>query len=290
MIGRFGKSVVWIAGGPFSLWREHRGAVLPLSLLALALAVLSPACGILLWLSLPPLGRLTRRLHRLRLLAALAVFCAIYVPIAFAVVPGIGRQFGRVALPRSASKEAPLRPANLGFSLLGRNYIRPECARVAEAVAREVVAAHGGAITYLDAGFPLGGVPLIPHLSHSDGRKLDVAFRYRSRSTGLPVDSSPSPVGYWVYEPPRRGEPAPCDDRDGALRWDFRWFQWLGSRHEVDEAATRDLILAFAARPEVEKILLEPHLKERFEIRNPKVRFQGCEAARHDDHFHVQFR
>jgi murein endopeptidase len=104
------------------------------------------------------------------------------------------------------------------------------------------------------------------------------------------VDSSPSPVGYWVYEPPRRGEPAPCDGREGALRWDFRWFQRLGTRHELDEAATRDLILAFAARPEVEKILLEPHLKERLEITNPKVRFQGCEAARHDDHFHVQFR
>ena len=40
---------------------------------------------------LPPLGRLTRRLHRFRLLAALAVFSAIYVPIAFAVVRDASR-------------------------------------------------------------------------------------------------------------------------------------------------------------------------------------------------------
>jgi len=79
--------------------------------------------------------------------------------------------------------------------------------------------------------------------------------------------------------------------RPGRLvEMDFRWVQGLGDGYELDEAATRDLIAAFAQRAEVEKILLEPHLRARLGITNSKVRFQGCDAARHDDHFHVQFR
>jgi hypothetical protein len=44
------------------------------------------------------------------------------------------------------------------------------------------------------------------------------------------------------------------------------------------------------AEPAVQKILIEPHLKERLRLQSSKVRFQGCHAARHDDHVHVQIQ
>jgi hypothetical protein len=46
----------------------------------------------------------------------------------------------------------------------------------------------------------------------------------------------------------------------------------------------------FAADPSIEKVFIEPHLKNRLQLTSPKVRFQGCHAARHDDHVHVQVR
>lgn len=38
----------------------------------------------------------------------------------------------------------------------------------------------------------------------------------------------------------------------------------------------------------VGKVFIEPHLKVKFGAESEKVRFQGCRAARHDDHIHVQ--
>ncbi len=289
--GRIVKAVASVLEGPLGLRRERPGTTVLLLALLIGLAVLSPIGALVTWLSVSPLTRLTTRLGRFRLVSATAAFCAIYASIVLAVVPALARPFGRVPLPCVASEAEPLRPASLGYCLLGRNYVRAEHARIVRDIARQVGSERAGGVTvYLDAGFPFGGLPVLPHLSHHDGRKLDVAFRYRSRETDLPVTSGPSPIGYWVYEPPRSGESRPCAGREGSLRWNFRWLQRLRDRYELDEEATRDLIVAFAARSEVEKILVEPHLRERLGITSPKVRFQGCEAARHDDHFHVQFR
>ncbi len=38
----------------------------------------------------------------------------------------------------------------------------------------------------------------------------------------------------------------------------------------------------------VEKIFVEPHLAERLGVQADTIRFQGCRAARHDDHIHMQ--
>ena len=35
---------------------------------------------------------------------------------------------------------------------------------------------------------------------------------------------------------------------------------------------------------------LEPHLKNRLGITHSKLRFQGCQAVRHDDHIDVQMK
>ncbi|MBB3160132.1 hypothetical protein FHS25_000564 [Rhizobium laguerreae] len=36
------------------------------------------------------------------------------------------------------------------------------------------------------------------------------------------------------------------------------------------------------------KIFIEPHLKNALGIADSHIRFQGCRAARHDDHIHIQ--
>jgi len=58
----------------------------------------------------------------------------------------------------------------------------------------------------------------------------------------------------------------------------------------LDEARTRTLIRAFADDRRVRRVFIEPHLKARLGFAgNAKVRFAGCQAARHDDHLHVDF-
>ena len=59
----------------------------------------------------------------------------------------------------------------------------------------------------------------------------------------------------------------------------------------LDEDRTRDLLALLVADPRVRRIFVEPHLKTRLGFDgNAKVRFAGCQAARHDDHVHVDFR
>ncbi|MDG1408954.1 MAG: hypothetical protein P8Q50_14385 [Octadecabacter sp.] len=44
----------------------------------------------------------------------------------------------------------------------------------------------------------------------------------------------------------------------------------------------------FISDQRVGKIFIEPHLAQTLGLNDPKVRFQGCRAARHDDQIHIQ--
>ncbi len=39
----------------------------------------------------------------------------------------------------------------------------------------------------------------------------------------------------------------------------------------------------------VRRMFLEPHLASSLDVSGPRLGFQGCRAARHDDHLHVEF-
>ena len=56
----------------------------------------------------------------------------------------------------------------------------------------------------------------------------------------------------------------------------------------LDEERTRSLTQALVDRPAIRKLFIEPHLRDRLSVPSSKIRFQGCHAARHDDHIHVQ--
>lgn len=204
--------------------------------------------------------------------------------IGLLTVPFLAKPFGRQALPWFASEDFPLRPRNISYCLLFRNYVSPQLAKTLRDCSRSYARTyHGEYLDYLDACFPfIDGFPLLPHLSHDDGRKVDLTLRYSRKGSAV---RSPSPIGYWIYEGPRRGESAPCGW--SPLRWDFPWLQGLNSHRKFDAARTRCMIQAFSQHRRVQKMFLEPHLKYRLGL-GAKVRFQGCKAARHDDHVHVQ--
>ena len=136
----------------------------------------------------------------------------------------------------------------------------------------------------LDANFPfLAGFPLMPHLSHDDGEKVDLALFYRGEE-GYLVGRTRSPIGYFAFEQGASG----CPRTWPTLRWNLRSLQWLWPDYSIEPNRTRVLISALVSDRRVAKIFLEPHLKSSLGLTAKKVRFQGCRAARHDDHIHAQ--
>lgn len=55
-------------------------------------------------------------------------------------------------------------------------------------------------VVYLDTNFPfINKFPLLPHLSHSDGKKIDVSLIYKDEKGKL-TNKKPSVSGYGVYD------------------------------------------------------------------------------------------
>lgn len=154
----------------------------------------------------------------------------------------------------------------------------------------------GVVIQYLDGSFPsFNYFPLWPHLSHGDGKKLDIAFHYLDAHTKKPVQDGPSFSGYGIGEDPRPGEinwPLKCGTEG---YWQYNIISAIipqGSRKNFifDSTTTALLINSFAASQTIDKLFLEPHLKIRLKTGSPKIRFHGCQAVRHDDHLHIQMK
>ncbi|NHX27670.1 hypothetical protein HA397_27365, partial [Escherichia coli] len=165
--------------------------------------------------------------------------------------------------------------------------VSPDLADAAQRAARQVAEAYPDTVTLaLDGGFPfLDGFPLLPHLSHADGDKLDFAFYYTNAGGRYLRGKTRSPIGYWAFETP---ETQICPNRRWTLRWDLRALQPLWPNRPIETARTRVLITALMADPRITKIFVEPPLAQRLGVQGAKLRFQGCRAARHDDHIHVQ--
>lgn len=222
-------------------------------------------------------------------LLRLGIFLLLYTLTVRVITPMLAGKSGRVPLPCFASDNEPLQPANFGYCLLMRNYVKPEVRTHLIHIARQFRQIHPGAtLRYLDAGFPfLDGFPLLPHLSHSNGRKVDLAYFYQRKTGGRPVNFSPAWLGYWFYEQPSSPKENACLGRRNWLRWDFDWLQPRYAAYALDVERTRTLLTLLAA--DAQKILLEPHVQKKLGIQAANIRFQGCHAARHDDHIHAQW-
>lgn len=201
-------------------------------------------------------------------------------PTAAKVAPGL------VALP--CVGDSPITPVAPVYCRRDRHYVTERAKASLEAAAATVAKRFPGAqVQYMDASWPAGRRPMPPHRSHGDGRQIDITLFYVDRD-GRPLQRPPTRNGYEAYEPPRFerervcvGQRAPHNDGKDPPQ-DRAW--------RLDEARTRELVRTLAADPRVRRVFLEPHLKTRLGFgSNPKVRFAGCAAARHDDHIHVDF-
>nr|MBK9653670.1 hypothetical protein [Bacteroidota bacterium] len=223
------------------------------------------------------------------------VFLLIYSISSFVIVPPLAKIFGRVPLPFTETNN--LQPLNIITCLLNRNYVRSALKEAAFEAANKMNTVYPGTIVnYLDANFPFyDGFPLFPHLSHSDGKKLDLSFCYTDTKTQESTNLCPSIIGYGICEEPLPGEintPNYCGQKG---YWQYSFLKKIipQSNHKnfaLDKTKTKDLVNAFATNSVIGKIFIEPHLKTRLKLTNEKIRFHGCQAVRHDDHIHVQLK
>ncbi len=259
-------------------------------LLALVLTVLTQVGGAIYLIALVLRGRLPWLRGKPRL-ALTACFVGLYA-VGWFPVQALASLGGRVGLP--CTEQGALRVASPLYCIAHRHYVRREMRALAQDLARALDAAYPGTLTQaLDAGFPfLDGFPLLPHISHDDGEKLDLAFYYADVADGAYRRGAlRSPIGYWAFEEPGARERQPCRSRAGALRWDQDWFQPFVRDDLVLDGRRLRAALGWLARDgRARRALLEPHLVDRLGADRAFVRFQGCAAARHDDHFHVELR
>lgn len=261
------------------------------------LTVVTQVGGIALIISLPISWLLNKRIENIWTRFAIRVgsFVVVYLIFVFAIVPLIARPLGRVQLP--LFEQSHVRPANAITFFLNRNYVRPELRRIVYAVADQMNEEHPGTtLNYLDANFPfINKFPLFPHLSHNDGKKLDLSFLYTDSKTGAETNKVPSWIGYGICEEPKPGE---VDRPDECARKGF--WQYSALKENLSQVAKKDfmfdgvrtklMIDFFVKEKNLGKILIEPHLKQRLNLTSNKIRLHGCNAVRHDDHIHVQLK
>lgn len=216
-------------------------------------------------------------------------FLFLYIFFSFLLLPPLAKLNGRVPLPLNGD----IYPANITSCMMNRHYV---CIKVKK-VLQEAVKSSSSLqrMAYLDAGFPFwNGFPLFPHLSHYDGKKVDLAFYYIDKHTGFPCDNQPSNSGYGVFEFPQENEQdeiAICK-KEGFYLYDFTKYLTFGSNptaYSLDMQKTQKCISFFCKHKDVKKILLETHLKTRLSLeKESKIRKPGCHAVRHDDHIHLE--
>ncbi|WP_231970220.1 hypothetical protein [Tenacibaculum jejuense] len=160
-------------------------------------------------------------------------------------------------------------------------------------VSKELSKKHKGIkLVYLDANFPFfDGFPLLPHLSHNDGKKIDVSLIYEKDN--VVTNKKKSVTGYGVFSGPKKSEYNQitiCKSK-GYWQYDFPKYLTFGSINkdiEFSKKGTKSLINTILKQKQVSKLFIEPHLKSRLDLKNKKIRFHGCQAVRHDDHIHFQ--
>jgi hypothetical protein len=263
----------------------------------LLLTILTQIGGIVYLLHFATYRFINRKVNNqwLRRLSKGATFVLFYLMATFLIVPLLAKPFGRVQLPVRTTNN--LRPLTFLTCLLNRNYVRKDLRDVAFGVAGEMNRKYPGTIVnYLDANFPfINGFPLFPHLSHNDGKKIDLSFCYKDKQSLLETNKAPSPIGYGVCEEPvgtEKNTPQFCADNG---YWQYSFLKSIMPQSVKDDFVfypekTKYLVLLFAKNARIGKIFIEPHLQTRLQLTSDKIRFHGCRAVRHDDHIHVQLK
>lgn len=152
------------------------------------------------------------------------LFGVLYAAISILVVPPLAAVAGRVPLPCRAQPDRAFAAGSVLVCALNRHYVVPDLVVLLSELSREIDRTFPGTTTlFLDANFRfLNGFPLLPHLSHSDGRKWDLAFYYAAPDGRYLPATMRSPIGYWAFEQPAPGDSLPCGAQSVlSLRWDL---------------------------------------------------------------------
>ncbi len=218
------------------------------------------------------------------------IFIGVYVIATFLITPWLAPFFGRECVKHTAG----IAPTNYMTVVFNRNYVQPKLNAVL-AQAEEELRGTGIKICYLDANFPfINTFPLLPHLSHNDGKKIDLSMIYETKDGEL-TNTQKSRSGYGVFEDPKSNEYNQIEKclNGGYIQYDYPKYITFGRIHEhlvFSEQGTRILIKSILKTKYLGKLFIEPHLKKRMSLVDPKIRYHGCKAVRHDDHIHIQLK
>jgi hypothetical protein len=274
--------------------------ILAFLLILFLLTVITQVGGIIFLLCFPGFHWLNRQItsRPLQYFAKVSLFFLMYLFCSLVIVPPLAAKFGRVPMPWRVQENNPVRPLNKLTCLLNRHYVRKPLRALVSSVAIQMNHQFPGTIiAYLDSGLPFwDGFPLYPHLSHNDGKKIDLAFFYLDNHTKEPINgNAPAWLGYGVCEVPRPGEvnrPRECEQQG---YWQYSLLSKIlphqaNPAMAFDQDRTKAMVRQFALNQVTGKLFIEPHLKIRLGLNYPKIRLHGCKAVRHDDHLHLQLK
>jgi len=219
-------------------------------------------------------------------------FILLYGLSAFLIIPQLAPFFGRTPV----TENERIKIHTFFTRLANRHYVNQELNGVLQYSALDMQEFYAGfEIHVLDANFPFfDGFPLLPHLSHNDGKKVDISLSYKTID-GHWTNAKPSRSGYGVFEEPLGKEYDQIKQckTSGYWQYDFPKYLKFGFTNKdlvFDANNTKKMLQTILKYPNVGKVFVEPHLKTRMGISDPKLRFHGCRAVRHDDHIHVQLK
>ncbi len=220
----------------------------------------------------------------------LLVFIGVYLFSTFLIIPSVAPIFGRVRVKDSEK----ISSTNYMTILLNRNYVRPELNELLNNTANSLKGTNIK-IHYLDANFPFfDNFPLLPHLSHNDGKKIDISLIYETE-IGVIKSGQKSVSGYGVFEEPKLDEFNQVNTclKNGYFQYDYPKYLTFGSinkNYVFSEKGTGKLIHSILENQNLGKLFIEPHLKNRLNLKDDRIRYHGCKAVRHDDHIHIQLK
>lgn len=252
------------------------------------LTILTQIGGLVYLASIP----IARRIQKTFRFKATVTFIILYILVTFSIVPSLAKLNGREKIKHHPN----LKPANLMTVILNRNYVSKSLNVFLENVSENLKEKNDRiTILYLDACFPfIKGFPLLPHLSHNDGKKIDFSLVYQDKN-GIITDKSKSISGYGVFENPTQSELNQTElcIKEGYFQYDYPKYLTLGKINnelEFSVFGTKTLMLAILETENLSKVFIEPHLKSRMNLHDARIRFHGCQAVRHDDHIHLQIK
>ena len=250
------------------------------------LTILTQIGGIVYLLSLVVARKWTKKLKFKRSI----IFFGLYILSTFFIVPIIAPIFGREKVKHTKK----IRPTNYMTVLLNRNYVRPKLNELLSQTEKELNKTNIE-IHYLDANFPfINKFPLLPHLSHNDGKKIDISLIYET-DNGTITNKQKSVSGYGVFENPKPNEYNQIEKclKNGYFQYDYPKYLTFGRINNeliFSEKGTKILIKSILKNRNLGKLFIEPHLKNRMNLKDNRIKYHGCKAVRHDDHIHIQLK